>query len=242
MSGALSCHGLRLERGSSVHARRAILDGISVGFEPGRCSLIRGDTGVGKSSLLLVLAAMLRPDAGEVRDGEEVISRYTSPHRERWRRQLGIAFQEPLLMARMSSVENIALALLPRGHSTSQAQHQAERALRDFGVLELARAWPDQLSGGERQRVALARACAGQPRILLLDEPSAHQDADGVQRLLEAVHQALQRQAIVVVASHDPRLHIQLADADHRLLSDGQLESAPQVTDPLVSGQQELVP
>jgi ABC-type lipoprotein export system ATPase subunit len=210
----LVCQQLRLQVSDVKGQPRVILDDVNADFQPGRIALIEGATGAGKSSLLGLLALLRRPSSGEVMQDGVAISR----------RQLGLLLQTPLLLSRLNCVENIVVSLLPRGVTLSTAHDMAFAALDKVAMREHAQRGPEQLSGGERQRVALARAIAGPTQVLLLDEPTAHQDPEGVARVASIINVAAAHNAVVVVASHDPRLRNALRDVDRWQLHQGLLE------------------
>ncbi len=126
---------------------------------------IFGPSGSGKTTLLLLAAGLLRADAGSIRfEGVELSGlskRETLSYR---RTKLGFVFQDFNLTAGMSAEENVALTLLLRGFSRSDARKRALAALDDVGLTRRASHTPERLSGGERQRVAIARALVGEPR------------------------------------------------------------------------------
>ena len=187
-------------------ADRPILQGIDLRFSAATVTLLTGPTGAGKSSLLHLLGGLLRPTEGQIVADGEAISRWTAAHRDRWRRQVGIAFQQAHLVADLSVEENVLLPLVPRPGGLRAKSAAVREWLERLQVAALAEQPARELSGGERQRVALARALVTEPRLLLLDEPTAHQDRAQVARILEELDAARRRGALVVVATHDPRL------------------------------------
>jgi len=199
---------------------RLILEGISACFEPGSLTLISGAIGAGKSSLLYLLSGLLRPSAGELLADGEVISRASPAYRDRWRRRVGLLFQTPHLLERLDVLENVMLPLIPSASSLRAARRAALAELERLRVLHLAQRGVAGLSGGERQRVGLAQALVKQPRFLFVDEPSAHQDQEGVEMLIEQLVEARQRGAVVLLLSHDPRL-LQAKIADQRWRLEG---------------------
>lgn len=223
----LSCHDLTLVRSDAGRGTRTILSSVNCAFTGGALSLITGATGAGKSSLIHLLAGLLRPTSGEVRAGAQPVSRWVAGHRDRWRREVGVALQSPTLLSDLSVLENVMLPLVPKLKRVGEARARAHEALEAFGAQELAAASVGALSGGQRQRVGLARAIAGQPAYLLVDEPSAHQDAEGAERVMAQLSLARDRGAVVVVSAHDPRLiEAQWADARWHL-EGGALEARP---------------
>jgi len=219
----LACRALTFQRSAAGR----VLDGIEADFPRGRACLITGPTGAGKSTLLHVLGGLLGPTSGEVWADGQPISRWSAPHRERWRRRVGIVFQHLHLLNDIALLENILLPCVPRPEAWPAALGDARRLLERLGLGALENVTPARLSGGERQRAALARALIGQPRFLLLDEPSAFQDDGRIQGVLDLLGEATARGGCVVVCSHDPRLDAaDLFQARYRL-TQGRLEACP---------------
>jgi ABC-type lipoprotein export system ATPase subunit len=197
---------------------------VDARFEPGRPALVTGATGAGKTTLLAVLGGILRPTAGTVRHGRDPVSRFTAGHRDRWRRQVGIALQSPHLIEGLSVLENVMLPLVPLARSAAELRDRAQRALEDVQCARLAGEDASRLSGGERQRVALARAIVSGPSILLVDEPTAGQDDAGVDVVRGVLARAADGGAVVVAASHDPRLESFAPAGDTWVVADARVE------------------
>lgn len=202
----LVLEGVGLVRPGGSGRERPVLRQITAAFLPGEISLIRGATGAGKSSLIALMAGLIRPTEGEVRADGEPVSRWVAAHRDRWRRQVGIAFQDPRLLSGLTALENVMLPVIPRASGVASLRGRAGEALERLGAGDLAGRPVRELSGGERQRVALARALIGEPRFLLLDEPTAFQDGAGAGLVLDAAGEARERGAVVVIATHDLRV------------------------------------
>jgi molybdate transport system ATP-binding protein len=151
---------------------------LELGLEAaaGECLALAGPSGAGKTTVLQVVAGLLRPDAGRVGCGEEL---WLDTREGVWvppeRRRCGYLFQDHALFAHLRAWENVAYGMrhVPRAERRVRADELLER----FGARGLAETRPRSLSGGERQRVALARALAREPRVLLLDEPLSALDA-----------------------------------------------------------------
>lgn len=205
--------------------RPAVLAGATAVFPAGALSLVQGPTGAGKSTLLHLLAALMRPTAGEVRADGVAVSRWLGRHRERWRRQVGIIFQSHRFLPGLTALENVMLPLVARRQSLASMRRAARDLLAGLELGSLAAVPVHELSGGQKQRVALARALVTAPRFVMADEPTAHQDAAGVDLVLEALRRAADGGAVVVAAAHDPRLAGSSA-VDRRLrLVNGALET-----------------
>jgi len=166
----LSARGIIARRGG-----RVVLSRVDVEVPPGSLVAVRGPNGSGKTTLLEILALVRRPTAGGIRlDGEALSWRSVSA-----RRRVTLVAR-PALLLRGTVLHNVAYGLRARGIRRREARHRAHDALErlEIGSLEgrVARA----LSAGERQRVAIARGLAIEPRILLLDEPTANLDEGGI--------------------------------------------------------------
>jgi ABC-type sulfate/molybdate transport systems ATPase subunit len=146
---------------------------VALGVGAGRCLALAGPSGAGKTSILRMVAGLLRPERGAVElDGETWLDTERGVDLPPERRHVGYLFQEYALFGHLNAWQNVAYPL--RG---PDRRDRAQALLERFGVGELAESRPRTLSGGERQRVALARALAREPGVLLLDEPLAALDA-----------------------------------------------------------------
>jgi putative ABC transport system ATP-binding protein len=200
------------------------VDGVSMRVEAGEMVALHGPSGSGKTTLLLLIAALLSPDEGAIRfQGRELSSFSEAQASDYLHRQVGFVYQNPALMPRVSAVENASMKLIVGGVPMREAQARALPWLRRVGLGESAHRTPEQLSAGERQRVAIARALAGEPRLVLADEPTGNLDsARSIEtvRLLRTV--AHERGAAVLLVTHDREA---AAVADRSLaLRDGRLQ------------------
>lgn len=185
---------------------------VTLWAEAGEVLAVIGPNGAGKSTVLRVLSGLLPLESGHVRLGDAVLDApdaFVPPER----RRVGVVFQDYLLFAHMSVVENVAFGLRARGTDRAEARRRALAWLEHVGLAETADRFPRSLSGGQAQRVALARALATDPALLLLDEPLAALDA-ATRRVLRA---DLRRHlatfgGVAVVVTHDPVDAYALAD------------------------------
>jgi len=219
----LICRDVCLVRNTAEPKDQVVLDGIDAEFPAGALRVISGPIGAGKSSLVHVLAGLLRPSSGEVFADGEPVSRWISAHRDRWRRKVGIVFQQPHLMSRIYALENIMLPLIPQGWHIHEVRPRALNALERLGGLELAGRPVASLSGGEQQIVGVARAVACRPQFFLADEPTAHQDTRSLERLLRLFEELTADQATVVITTHDVRLEEAFPPEVVISISDGKL-------------------
>jgi len=220
---AMHCHGLGFDRPMARGLKRSVLKRIDATFHPGRIALITGATGAGKSTLLHLLGGMMRPTVGDVRVGQEAVSRWVTAHRDMWRRNVGIVFQQPHLFDDMTVLENVAVPMIPRGVRLAELRMRALDIISRLGLSHLTCDRAGALSLGECQRVSIARALVCEPSVLLCDEPTAYQDPESIALVLKALADARDRQAVVVVTGHDPRLTQTRFGDDHYMLKRGRL-------------------
>lgn len=225
---ALECRNLsfgypHFDRGN---APDLLLRDIAARFPGGRITLISGASGVGKSTLLHLLAGLLRPRQGEIWADGQPVSRWLAAHRDRWRRQVGIMFQQDRLIGHLTALENVFLPLIPRNGGPRQWRARGLDMLARLKVDELAGQPATSLSGGQRQRVSAARALVGAPDYIVADEPAAHQDLENARGLGLILREAADRGAVVVVAAHDRHAEEWLAVDRHLVLERGTLRPA----------------
>jgi putative ABC transport system ATP-binding protein len=183
---------------------RALAD-VSLHLEAGRCLVVVGPSGSGKSTLLNILGALARPSAGRVLlDGTDVYA-LSPAGRVRLRRgKIGFVFQSFHLIPYLTAEENVRAALALRGVPSGDGA--AGDLLARVDLSGRAAHLPDELSVGERQRVALARAVAGNPPIILADEPTGNLDPDSATKVSGYLRAFRDGGAAVVVVTHDPKL------------------------------------
>lgn len=183
------------------------LRGVSASFERGTLSLVMGPSGSGKTTLLCLLGCLLSPDEGEVWvDGVAVDKLYEAQKAELRREKIGFVFQSFRLLHSISALDNVALGFELRAPEQPERLAAARRLLLEFDLAAKLDHEPDGLSPGEKQRVAIARALAGEPPIVLADEPTACLDESASQDICQILRrQADEKGTTVVVVSHDPR-------------------------------------
>ena len=186
--------------------RRVVIDGASLEIDAGEWVVLRGPSGSGKTTLLSIIGAMSRPTSGEVLFAGEPTSRLRDAHRAELRRTtVGFVFQDLQLIEDLSAEDNVLLPFVPVGVN-AQHRARARTLLERFGVASLAHVKAKQLSGGERQRVAISRALLGSPKLLLLDEPTAHLDDARATQLLSDIGSIAKDGCAVVTATLDQRV------------------------------------
>ncbi|XBQ15586.1 MAG: ABC transporter ATP-binding protein [Oceanicaulis sp.] len=181
--------------GSEIRA----LDGVDCDIDAGEYVAIMGASGSGKSTFMNMLGALDRPDGGKlVVDGEELNDRTPDELAAFRNRSVGFVFQQFNLLARTSAVDNVALPLVYRGWSTAKRRKRAIECLEMVGLGDRLANHPSQLSGGQQQRVAIARALAGEPSILLADEPTGALDTKTSHEVM-SIFDSLNAQGITVI-------------------------------------------
>jgi putative ABC transport system ATP-binding protein len=188
------------------------IDGLDFDVASGELALLLGASGCGKTTLLSILASILRPAGGSVQLGGVDIMTLTGAALTEYRRyRVGIVFQAFNLVPSLTASENVQVPLRATGLSSSAARERADGLLEQVGLADRSHHRPGDLSGGQQQRVAIARALAHDPPLLLADEPTAHLDYMQVETVLELLRDIADSGRIVVVSTHDDRM-IPLAD------------------------------
>ena len=223
-SAGLTCRALGFSHRSADGAPKPVLASINAHFAAGEVAWISGPTGAGKSTLLHLLAGLRRPSEGEILADDQPVSRWLAAHRDRWRRHLGIIFQQDHLVAGLSILENVMLPLIPRSTDLRALRARARETLQAVDLEDGAARRPAELSGGERQRAAAARALVAVPRFLLADEPFAHQDDAHARALLDLLYARARQGATVIIAAHAANRPMSGADDRHWRLAGGGLE------------------
>jgi putative ABC transport system ATP-binding protein len=198
------------------------LNGMSLRVDSGELVAVVGPSGCGKSTLLHLVAALDRPDRGEIHvAGHDLAHERNLDHYRA--RHVGMVFQLHNLLPTLNALENVQVPMFELGIRAAKRRERARRLLELVGLEERERSRPAQLSGGERQRVAVARALANEPSILLADEPTGSLDSEagrGVLDLLERIR--AESGTTLVLVTHDSSIAAR-ADRIVRML-DGRVD------------------
>jgi iron complex transport system ATP-binding protein len=212
---------------------RELLRGVSLALAPGEIVALVGRNGAGKTTLFRVASRILRPDRGEVRIGGRPQAALS---RRELARELGVVPQDVGIAFPFSAVEVVLMGRTPHqsglGFETREDLERARAAMQAVGVAELASRSVLELSGGERQLVLVARALAQDPRVLLLDEPTAHLDLRHRTVVFERVRRFVEGGRSALVVSHDLNLAARSCDRI-ALLAEGRLLACGAPTDVL---------
>lgn len=217
---------------------RQVLFNISTEIPAGEIVILTGPSGSGKTTLLTIVGALRSAQTGSIRVLGEELARAKLATLERVRRQVGFIFQQHNLLNALTAQQNVELGLRVKGNlSRVKIRDRAREMLAAVGLEQHMDKSPAQLSGGQRQRVAIARALAGEPGMLLADEPTASLDSQSGREVVERM-QALARQqgTTILLVTHDSRI-LDIAD---RLvhLEDGRLQT---FTDAVISNTQHMM-
>jgi putative ABC transport system ATP-binding protein len=185
-----------------------ILKGVSLAVEKGDLLAIIGPSGSGKSTLMNIMGLLDKPTSGTVMIESTPVDYGDDRRLSHLRnRKIGFVFQSYQLLPRLSALENVGLPLVYRGLPDRQIREQSLEYLKRVEMAERADHRPSELSGGQQQRVAIARALAGQPALVLADEPTGALDTRVGAEIMALLKQVNEEEGVtVVVITHDPRI------------------------------------
>ncbi len=202
---------------------------VDLTVRQGDIQLLMGPSGSGKTTLLSILAGILTPTAGSVRLMGQDITKLSHSKLAHFRLEnIGFIFQGFNLFPALSAIENVEVALNLKGTRGTAAREQAMDLLEQVGLVDRARQHPQDLSGGQKQRVAIARALAGNPALIMADEPTAALDSHNGHAVIELLRTlAKEKGRTVLIVTHDPRI----ADVADQIayLEDGVLTNETQL-------------
>ncbi len=182
------------------------LAGIHLEIKRGQYISIAGPSGCGKSTLLSILGLLDSPTDGAYELNGKAVQNLKLSERARIRnREIGFVFQAFNLIGDLTVFENVELPLTYRGMSSAERKKRVQDALDRVGMSHRMKHYPAQLSGGQQQRVAVARALAGEPSILLADEPTGNLDSKNGEAVMELLRDLHRSGATICMVTHDPR-------------------------------------
>jgi putative ABC transport system ATP-binding protein len=179
---------------------------VHLGIKQGEYVAIAGPSGCGKTTLLSILGLLDTPTDGSYLLDSQPVANLSAADRARVRnRQIGFIFQAFNLIGDLTVYENVELPLTYRGLSGAERKKRVTDALERVGMSHRIKHYPAQLSGGQQQRVAVARAVAGDPAILLADEPTGNLDSSNGESVMELLRELHRGGATICMVTHDPR-------------------------------------
>jgi len=179
-------------------------DDVSVAIDKGEFVAIVGKSGSGKSTLMNIIGALDVPTKGEYYLGGEDVSKMEDKQLARIRnKMIGFIFQQYNLLPKLNLLENVELPLLYAGVGSEERRQRAMASLEKVGLAEKWKNMPNQLSGGQQQRVSIARALAGDPSLILADEPTGALDSKTSREVLNFLKQLNEEGNTIVMITHD---------------------------------------
>lgn len=201
---------------------RVALHSTSLKLHDGEYVAIVGESGVGKSTLLNLIAGLDRADQGSIILDGENLAGLDEAALTRWRRnKLGFVFQAFHILPHLTLLQNVVLPLWLQGDSGATADNTAQQMLAAVGLGERAASWPHELSGGELQRVAIARALVHRPRLVLADEPTGNLDPANAARVLALLGERIRAVGAIGILVTHSREAAATADRILHLTPDG---------------------
>ena len=184
----------------------AALNGVNLKVEQGEFVFIVGDSGSGKSTLIRLIMKELNPTEGTIIVNGQNLNRMKHRNIAKYRRGLGVVFQDFRLLRDRNIYENIAFALRVTETPTKVIKKKVPAALSLVGLAQKYKSFPKELSGGEQQRVAIARAIVNEPAILLADEPTGNLDPTNSWEIMSLLKEANERGTTVLVVTHNQEI------------------------------------
>lgn len=201
------------------------VDSVSLAINRQELLLIMGPSGSGKTTLLSIMGCILQPTQGEVIvDGQAISGLREADMPDIRKKYFGFVFQAFNLFPSLRAAENVELVLRLKKHDKKEIKAEAKALLEKVGLGKRSNFYPSDMSGGEKQRISFARALAGDPPVILADEPTANLDSKTGQEALRLLRELAEKsEKAIVIVSHDPKAEA-LA---HRVvfLEDGRIKS-----------------
>jgi len=196
-----------LDRVSKAYAKgQPAVDEISLHIDKGEFVFIVGDSGSGKSTLIKLLLKELEPTEGVITVNNHVLNTLRRSKIAKYRRGIGIVFQDFRLLPDRNVYENVAFTLRVCEYPNRIIKKKVPEMLRLVGLAEKYKSLPRQLSGGEQQRVAIARALINNPEVLLADEPTGNLDPNNSLEIMKLLEEINERGTTVLVVTHNKEL------------------------------------
>lgn len=204
--------------------QRAALSNVNFRLAPGEMAFLTGNSGAGKSTLLRLILGLETVSSGVVRVAGTDLASLSGEKLARYRRRVGVVFQDPNLEEDLSVYDNVALPLRISGFSESEIPKRVKAALSRVDLSEQATASPRVLSGGQQQRVGIARAIVHRPALLVADEPTGNLDPELSARVMRMFTQFQQLGVTILVATHE-RAVVESLPFRRLVIEQGQLVS-----------------
>lgn len=184
----------------------AALDDISLEINQGEFVFLVGPSGAGKSTLLRLLTREIVPSSGKILINDKDITKFNDSETSKYRRKIGVIFQDFKLLDDRTVFENVALTLEVLGKEENEINKQVEHTLKLVEIWDRRNLFPTQLSGGEAQRAAIARAIVGKPEMLLADEPTGDLDPTTAWGVIQLLNEINSWGTTVLMATHNSEI------------------------------------
>ena len=195
---------IKLEHVSKAYtAGIPALNDVNLEIDDGEFVFVVGDSGSGKSTLIKLLLKELEPTEGTITIDGTVLKKIRRKHIPKFRRKIGVVFQDFRLLKDRNVYDNIAFAQKVIGEPNSKIRVKTPQMLSLVGLAAKYRSFPRELSGGEQQRVAIARALVNQPSILLADDPTCNLDINNAWEILKLLEEINEKGTTVIVVTHN---------------------------------------
>ena len=223
---------------TDVHA----LDGITLHIDQGEFVAIVGQSGSGKSTAMNIIGCLDVPTSGSyLLEGIDVSTMDDDQQAEIRNKLLGFIFQQYNLIPKLNVLENVELPLLYSGMDSGERRRAALAALERVGLADKAKNLPNQLSGGQQQRVSIARALAGNPSVILADEPTGALDSRTGREVLTFLQKLNREGNTIVLITHDNSIAVKAQRIvrlqDGHIIYDGPADDPQAVVQPIESGE-----
>lgn len=199
-----------------AYDKNKVLDDISISFQDGKCYVIEGPNGCGKSTLFRILNGLTFPDSGSyLFDGNEVTEKKLRDKKisSDFHKQIGYVFQNSETQLFTRSVEDeIAFGLYQLGYDDKEVKNRTEKYMDLLQITTLRERAPFSLSGGEKKRCALAAVLAMEPKVLIMDEPISGLDEDGQNWIISFIQELKKEDRLIIIATHDKQLSDAVSD------------------------------
>lgn len=184
-----------------------VFEGLDLVIAEGERIAVTGESGAGKSTILYLLGGLDRPSSGKIHFGQQELSQMSNAELAEYRnRSVGFVWQNHSLLQDFTAIENVMMPLLIRGVRADEAMRAARVVLDEVGLSNRETHRAGEMSGGEQQRVALARALAGEPKLLLADEPTGNLDAKTGEMVMSLLEDLQRRRKLgFLYITHNPQ-------------------------------------
>ena len=195
---------IKLEHVSKAYSAGVpAVNDVNLEIDDGEFVFIVGDSGSGKSTIIKLLLKELEPTEGTITINEKVLSKIKRKQVPKFRRNVGVVFQDFRLLKDRNVYDNIAFAQKVIGRSTAHIKKRVPQMLAMVGLAAKYKSKPRELSGGEQQRVAIARALVNEPSILLADEPTGNLDNNKAWEIMKLLEEINEKGTTVIVVTHN---------------------------------------